>query len=221
MSILVGVSKGALEKTIFWLLRYCELPMQKKRKYRYDLNGGKISFIILKGVEILNYIEIGRLDFGIVGEDQFEEYSLGRIESNSEVISKLSGSKEIGSPGRWVLAFHRDEDEKNIHSQLESGGLRIATEIPNITSEWVRRKGYKVMIEKSFGSTEVKVPLFADGIVDCVHTGATLEEADLIPYETVFLSNIYVIRNKNIDSDKMAEFECMVTRNIEKKNILK
>ncbi len=53
-------------------------------------------------------------------------------------------------------------------------------------------------MDLSYGATEAKPPLFADGIVDCTETGASLRANRLRILDTVFESTTQFIANRDV-----------------------
>ena len=58
-------------------------------------------------------------------------------------------------------------------------GKRIATEVVNITKNWLASHGVTAQVEFSWGATEVKPPKLADAIVEVTETGSSLRANNL------------------------------------------
>jgi ATP phosphoribosyltransferase len=74
-------------------------------------------------------------------------------------------------------------------------GKRIATEVVNITRNWLASHGVTAQVEFSWGATEVKPPKLADAIVEVTETGSSLRAnnlrivCDILSSTTRFIAN--------------------------------
>jgi len=75
-------------------------------------------------------------------------------------------------------------------------GKIIATELVNATKNYFAAKSVQVKVEFSWGATEVKPPMLADGIVEITETGSSLRANRLRIIETVMESTTQLIANK-------------------------
>jgi ATP phosphoribosyltransferase len=74
-------------------------------------------------------------------------------------------------------------------------GKRVATELVKVSRDFFKKRGVKVDLEFSWGSTEAKPPLLADAIVELTETGASLRANNLRIVETVMESTTKLIAN--------------------------
>jgi ATP phosphoribosyltransferase len=72
----------------------------------------------------------------------------------------------------------------------------IATEYPRVAGEWAMKHGLAHIVVESHGSTEAYTKHVADCVIDCVETGATLEQNGLVAIETLFESATWFIARK-------------------------
>jgi ATP phosphoribosyltransferase len=96
-------------------------------------------------------------------------------------------------PVRWVLAVPVDSD---IQSVYDLEGKRIATEVVNITRNWLADHGVNAEVEFSWGATEVKCPELVDAIVEVTETGTSLRANNLRIAQVLLESNTQLIANR-------------------------
>jgi ATP phosphoribosyltransferase len=216
-----AIPKGSLEKATFEILEQAGYKISgHERTYRPSLNDPGIELKILRPQEIPFFVSEGLQDAGITGLDWIRETG-----ANVDVLLNL----EYGW-GRLVVAVPKPWTKINSLSDLlekflkEGKDLRISTEYLNAVAEhvkantvygrffkdseplvvtpwWRRGVNSKVSILLSFGATEAKPPEDADAIVDFSETGATLEQNDLKPIETIMETTAVFIANKKALAD--------------------
>lgn len=192
--IKIGIPKGSLEKHTLKIFREAGFNVEKKeRSYFLKIDDDTIEAFLIRSQEIPSYVEKGYLDAGISGEDWI-------VESNAKVkeICDLEYAKRDIKKINWVLAVSKDSKIKSIK---DLQGKRISTEITNIAKRYFKEKGIKADVEFSWGATEVKPPLFADGIIDLTETGESLKANNLKVLDIVFKSSTKFFANKDIKDD--------------------
>jgi len=174
---------------------------------------------ILRPQEIPKYVEQGLYDIGITGADWVKETGADvRILADLEygrVRIVLAGTRELGMDPDGIIKEFGARGRK----------LRIATEYPNITSNYLLslktyRELYGVLRPKiitpwytlgenpmveiylSFGATEAKPPDEADLIVDVTETGTTLNENGLVEIAEIMRSSAVFIANRGSLNDR-------------------
>ena len=92
-------------------------------------------------------------------------------------------------------------------SDLE--GMTIATELVNVTRNYLARHNVKAEVEFSWGATEVKVPELVDAIVDLTETGSSLRANKLKVLDVLMETNTVLIANKKswANPEKKAKIE--------------
>jgi ATP phosphoribosyltransferase len=75
-------------------------------------------------------------------------------------------------------------------------GKRIATEVVNITRNYLAKNGVAAHVEFSWGATEVKVPQLVDAIVELTETGSSLRAHNLRVVDTLLESTTRFIANR-------------------------
>jgi len=93
---------------------------------------------------------------------------------------------------RWVLAVPED---CAIRQPRDLEGKVIATEVVQITQNYLAKHRVKAHVEFSWGATEVKVPQLADAIVEVTETGSSLRANRLRIVDTVLESATVFIMN--------------------------
>jgi ATP phosphoribosyltransferase len=111
-----------------------------------------------------------------------------------------------------VLAA-REGDESLGESERRLGAMRIATKYPRITERFFDETGRQAEVIEVKGSVEL-APLvgLADGIVDLVATGRTLEENGLEVREEIADSTARLVANRVSHKLRAQEIDDLVER---------
>ncbi|MBU0762803.1 MAG: ATP phosphoribosyltransferase [Candidatus Altiarchaeota archaeon] len=187
--IRLGLPKGSLEGATFKLFEKAGFKIRKtSRSYFPEIDDEEIEPLMMRAQEIARYVEQGVLDAGLTGYDWV-------LENNAKVVdvADFIYSKESMRPVKWVLAVPEDSKIKSV-KDLE--GKRIATEVVNITTKYLKKNGVKADVEFSWGATEAKPPDLADAIVEVTETGNSLRANKLRIVEVIMESNTKLIANK-------------------------
>jgi ATP phosphoribosyltransferase len=147
------------------------------------------------------YVEDGFFDCGLTGRDWVKEN-----ESDVEVVADLIYSRASNRISKWVLAVPENSPIKTV-KDLE--GKTIATELVEVTRNFLTEHGVSAEVEFSWGATEVKVPELVDAIVDLTETGSSLRANNLRIVDVLMETNTVLIANKNswADDAKKAKIE--------------
>jgi ATP phosphoribosyltransferase len=195
MSVLrLGIPKGSLQDATIQLFAKAGWRISiNSRSYFPGIDDPEISCMLVRAQEMARYVETGALDAGITGRDWV-------VETGSKVveIGELLYSKQSLSPVRWVLAVPEDGP---IQSVKDLQGKVIATEVVNLTKQYLARNGVSARVEFSWGATEVKVPQLADAIVEVTETGSSLRANHLRVVETILESRTVFIANEAAAAD--------------------
>lgn len=184
-----GLPKGSLQVSTFGLFKKAGFNISVgKRSYFPRVDDPELDPILIRAQEISRYVEEGVLDAGLTGKDWI-------MENRSKVIevANLVYAKQGLRPVRWVLAV---PEKSPIRKSSDLKGKHIATEVVNITKDYLKRKKVKATVEFSWGATEVKVPNLVDAIVELTETGTSLRENNLRIVDTVQESTTRLIVNK-------------------------
>jgi ATP phosphoribosyltransferase len=150
----------------------------------------KISAVLFRAQEISRYVADGIVDCGLTGYDWIIENG---NEADITEICELEYSRASRNPARWVLAV---PEESDIQTPEDLNGKIIATELVNTTRKYFEKKGVKVTVEFSWGTTEIKARLL-DGIVDITETGSSIRANNLRIVDTILSSTTRFIANKS------------------------
>ena len=190
MSVLrLGIPKGSLQDATIQLFAKAGWRISvSSRSYFPGIDDLEINCMLVRAQEMARYVETGALDAGITGRDWV-------VETGSKVaeIGELMYSKQSLAPVRWVLAVPEDG---LIQSVKDLEGKVIATEVVNITKQYLARNGVSARVEFSWGATEVKVPQLADAIVEITETGSSLRANHLRIVESILESRTVFIGNQ-------------------------
>lgn len=186
----IGLPKGSLQEATLKMFAGAGFKINlPERSYFPDIDDPELSPILLRAQEMSRYVEAGALDCGITGEDWI-------LENASKIVrvSPLVYAKKKLAPVKWVLAV---SDDSKIKKVQDLKGKRIATELVNVTSSYLKKKKIKAAVEFSWGATEAKLATnLVDAIVELTETGATLLAQRLRIVDTICSSVTQLIANK-------------------------
>mgnify|MGYP001199288592 CR=1 FL=1 len=190
----LGIPKGSLEEATVKLFGRAGYNIRiKSRSYFPSIDDDEIECMLIRAQEIARYVENGVLDAGLTGKDWI-------LENRADVkeIAPLVYSKVSAKPVRWVLAV---PNESSIQNVKDLQGKRIATEVVNLTTDWLKDHGVTANVEFSWGATEVKAPKLVDAIVEVTETGSSLKANNLRIVDTLMESTTRFIMNKAASQD--------------------
>jgi ATP phosphoribosyltransferase len=195
MSLLkLGIPKGSLQDATLDLFARAGWKITlSSRSYVPSIDDREIECLMVRAQEMARYVESGTLDAGITGHDWVVE-----TEADVEELSELVYSKQRLVRVRWVLAAPEDS---LIRGPRDLEGKVIATEVVQITQNYLAKHGVKARVEFSWGATEVKVPQLADAIVEVTETGSSLRAHRLRIVDTVLESATVLIMNRPAAAD--------------------
>ena len=191
----LGLPKGSLQEATLKIFERAGFKIYVSgRSYFPSVDDAEIEPVLLRAQEMSRYVEENALGCGITGADWI-------LENGSQVISlaDLVYAKQSAVKVRWVLAVPENSSVKSVK---DLQGKRIATELVNVTKQYLRKNKVKADVEFSWGATEAKV---ADGLVDAVveltETGSSLRAHKLRVIATVCESTTQFITNKRAFED--------------------
>jgi ATP phosphoribosyltransferase len=162
-----------------------------------------ITLVTMRPSDVPTYVEAGAAEVGITGKDVL-------LEQADRVVYELL---DLGfGRCRMVLAGRRG-DERLGESERRLGMMRIATKYPRIAERHFERTGHQVEVIEVKGSVEL-APLvgLADGIVDLVATGRTLEENDLEVREEILDCTARFVANRVAHKLRAAEVDALTAK---------
>jgi ATP phosphoribosyltransferase len=184
----LGLPKGSLQDATIEKMAKAGFNVQvSSRSYVPYVDDEDLEIRLIRAQEISRYVEHGYLDCGITGHDWIKENGSDVHEVGEFVFSKISRQ-----PTRWVLAVPEDSPVQSVQD-LE--GKRIATEVVNLTSAYLKKNGVKAEVEFSWGATEVKAHELVDAIVEVTETGSSLRANKLRIVDTLLTSTPRLIVN--------------------------
>jgi ATP phosphoribosyltransferase len=187
--IKLGIPKGSLQEYTLKIFKLAGFDIEVPEKGHFlKIDDPKIECFLLRPQEIPKYVEKGKLDLGISGDDWILETKAKVIE-----VCDLRYAKQRIKKVKWVLAVSKNSKIKSVK---DLKGKTISTEIVNLVKDYLKKNKIKAKVEFSFGATEAKPPLFADAIVDITETGASLRAHNLRILDTIFKSSTKLIANK-------------------------
>jgi ATP phosphoribosyltransferase len=196
----LGIPKGSLQDATIQLFQAAGFQIRvSSRSYYPTIDDPEVECMLIRAQEMARYVSDGVLDAGLTGQDWIAEHELGPGRTGViEPIVDLVYSKQSYGRIRWVLAAPEDSPFK---TAADFNGRTIATELVRLTRAYFERHGVTVNVEFSWGATEVKPPLLADGIVEATETGSTLRANRLRIIDTILESNTQLIANKSALAD--------------------
>lgn len=202
--VMLGLPKGSLEESTVQLFAKAGFQISKSsRSYRPSFDDAELDGRFVRAQEVSRYVEHGYFDCGLTGQDWVQENSSDVVEVCDLVYSRASRRRS-----KWVVAV---PEASGIESVKDLAGKRIATEVVNMTRDYLSANKVSADVEFSWGATEVKVPDLVDAIVDLTETGNSLRANKLRIVDTIMETNTVLIANKAAwaDSAKRAKIEKM------------
>ena len=202
MKLKLGLPKGSLQEATVQLFARAGFNVYvSTRSYFPTIDDPDIECMLIRPQEMPRYVCEGVLDAGLTGLDCVAEHRYGRDPHRCVTsLADLVYSKQSFGKVRWVLAAPEDSRFK---TPQDFAGAVVATEFVHVTRNYFERLGVKVKrVEFSWGATEVKPPVLADGIVEATETGSTLRANRLRILDTVMESNTQLIANGDALADE-------------------
>jgi ATP phosphoribosyltransferase len=197
-----GLPKGSLEEATLKLFSRAGFKITKgSRSYTPIWDDPELDGRFVRAQEMSRYVEDGFFDCGLTGRDWVRENS-----SDVEIVADLVYSRASNRISKWVLAVPENSEIKTV-KDLE--GKSIATELVEVTKDFIAKHGVTAEVEFSWGATEVKVPDLVDAIVDLTETGSSLRANKLRIVDVLMETNTVLIANKTswADPQKKAKIE--------------
>ncbi len=194
-------SKGRLFEDTMALLGEADIKVSSsKRTLLVQSTNFPIEVLYLRDDDIPQSVATGVADLGIVGENEFVER-----DEDAEIVDRLGFSK-----CRLSLAIPKEIDYKGLEW---FNGKKIATSYPGILRKFLQKNNVNADIHVITGSVEISPGIgLADGIFDIVSSGSTLVSNKLREVEVVMKSEALLIRNKQMDEEKMKTLQELLFR---------
>jgi ATP phosphoribosyltransferase len=186
---MLGLPKGSLEESTRSLFAKAGWKITvNSRSYRPSIDDPELDGRFVRAQEVSRYVEQGFFDCGLTGLDWIQENNSDVVEVCDLVYSRASAARS-----RWVLCVAEDSPVK---SPKDLAGKRVATELVKTVERYFAAKKIPVVVEFSWGATEVKVPDLVDAIVDITETGSSLRANNLRVVDTILETNTKLIANR-------------------------
>ena len=201
----LGLPKGSLQESTFHLFAKAGYKISStSRSYFPNIDDPEMKALLIRAQEMSRYVEDGTLDVGMTGRDWVLENG-SKVQEVAELIYAKAGLR----PVRWVLAAPANSPIKSVK---DLQGKKIATELVNVSKNYLKKNGVEAYVEFSWGATEAKPPELADAIIEVTETGSSLRANNLVILETIMESNTVVIANQSAWKDpwKKKKIEDMV-----------
>ncbi|MBP7357721.1 MAG: ATP phosphoribosyltransferase [Prevotella sp.] len=194
-------SKGRLFEDTMALLSEADIKVSSsKRTLLVQSTNFPVEVLYLRDDDIPQSVASGVADLGIVGENEFKERN-----EDAEIVDRLGFSK-----CRLSLAIPKESKYEGVKW---FNGKKIATSYPGILRKFLDKNNVKADIHVITGSVEISPGIgLADGIFDIVSSGSTLISNNLKEVEVVMKSEALLIRNKQMDEDKMKTLQELLFR---------
>ena len=186
---MLGLPKGSLQDATIKLFAKAGFDISvSSRSYRPSIDDEQLDGRFVRAQEVSRYVEHGYFDCGLTGQDWVLENASNVVEVCDLVYSRASNVRS-----KWIIAV---PENSTIQSVKDLEGKRIATEVVNITRQYLKDQGVKAEVEFSWGATEVKVPDLVDAIVDLTETGNSIRANKLRIVDTLLYTNTVLVANK-------------------------
>jgi ATP phosphoribosyltransferase len=190
-----GLPKGSLQDATIEKMGKAGFNISvSSRSYIPYVDDEELEIRLIRAQEISRYVEHGYLDCGITGHDWIQENG-----SDVHEVGEFLFSKVTRQPARWVLAVPENSPVKTVKGLQ---GKRIATEVVNLTEQYLKRHGVKAEVEFSWGATEFKAHELVDAIVELTETGSSLRANNLRIVDTLLSSTPRLIANHGSWKDR-------------------
>lgn len=187
--LMLGLPKGSLQDATIQLFGKAGYKISvSSRSYRPSIDDDELDGRFVRAQEVSRYVEHGYFDCGLTGQDWVRENKSDVVEVCDLVYSRASNRRS-----RWIIAV---PEASSVQSVQDLQGKRIATEVVNITRQYLEDKGVQAEVEFSWGATEVKVPDLVDAIVDLTETGNSIRANKLRIVDTLLHTNTVLIANR-------------------------
>jgi ATP phosphoribosyltransferase len=185
----LAVPRGALFEATLDLLDAAGIPTAELRSDSRSLvfAAGPITLVTMRPSDVPTYVEAGAADVGITGKDVL-------LEQADRMVYELL---DLGFGRCRMVLAGRIGDTRLGEAERRLGTMRVATKYPRIAERHFEQSGRQAEVIEVKGSVEL-APLvgLADGIVDLVASGRTLEENELEVREEIVACTARFVANR-------------------------
>ena len=204
--LILGLPAGSLQQSTMDIFKKAGFNIYvHDRSYFPYIDDEEIECILIRAQEIPRYVQEGVLDTGISGKDWITENKADVVEA-----AEFRYSRQGLRPVKLVLAVPENSPIKHVE---DLQGKKIATELVEVTKQFLKQRNVEAAVEFSWGATEVKPPVLVDAIAELTETGRSLKANNLRIIETVLESTPRFIVNKKSWQDewKKGKIEYIIT----------
>ena len=189
MKLTFGIPIGSLQQATIDLMARAGFKVSvRPRSYYPSIDDDEIEARLIRPQDMSRFVEKGVVDCGLTGNDWVAENG-----SDVHTVSEMIYSKQSLVPFRWVIAVPENSPIQKIE---DLKGKRISTELVNVATQFLAKRGITAQVEFSHGATESKAPDLVDAIMDGTETGSSLRANKMRIVETVMTSCTQLIANK-------------------------
>lgn len=209
---------GHLEKPIWDALTTAGYRLSKsERGYLIDVDHPNLIFKQVRPQIMPFYIEMGKGDGGITGEDILENWTLKSSLQNVEILEELPlrPTKLVAAVSEEIYPHVRTiEDFK---TEVGDRVVFIASEFPEIARRYAEKHGLNAIVFDPIGKTEASLlpPMpEADLIIEVTEFGTTLKEnmCRIIDLVMEKVHSVFIVNRDSIQNRKKREImENLVT----------
>ncbi len=186
--LVLGIPKGSLQEATLEMMKRAGYKVRvAQRSYYPSIDDEELEGRLIRPQDMSRYVEKGLVDAGLTGADWVSENG-----SDVRTVASLVYAKQQLTKVRWVIAVPEDS---SIHKVSDLQGKSIATELVNVTRNYLAERGVRAEVEFSHGATEAKAPHLVDAIVELTETGSSLKANKLRILDTVMESTTLFIAN--------------------------
>ncbi|HWC28974.1 MAG TPA: ATP phosphoribosyltransferase, partial [Dehalococcoidia bacterium] len=139
-SLRLAIPNGNLQQATVELFDKAGYEMKvPDRSYFPTTDDPEIECMLVRPQEQPRYVQDGIIDAGITGYDWIQETGANVIEVAEMVYSKVSRR-----PTRWVFVV---PDGSPVRTVQDLEGKRIATELTNLTRDFLDKRGIHALVE--------------------------------------------------------------------------
>jgi ATP phosphoribosyltransferase len=202
MKLRIAIQKsGRLYEDSVSLLKECGIDLRNvKDRLKTESDNFPLEVFFLRDDDIPQYVQDHVADIGIVGENVLLEKN-----KSVNIVEQLGFGR-----CRLSVAVPRSMKYDNVQSLT---GKKIATSYPGLVSRFLADNGVNAEIHEISGSVEIAPGIgLADVVADLVSSGGTLFMNGLKEVETILASQAVLIRNHDLEAEKLQILEKLLFR---------
>jgi len=202
MKLRIAIQKsGRLYEDSVSLLKECGIDLRNvKDRLKTESDNFPLEVFFLRDDDIPQYVQDHVADIGIVGENVLLEKN-----KSVNIVEQLGFGR-----CRLSVAVPRSMKYDNVQSLA---GKKIATSYPGLVSRFLADNGVNAEIHEISGSVEIAPGIgLADVVADLVSSGGTLFMNGLKEVETILASQAVLIRNHDLEAEKLQILEKLLFR---------